>query len=276
MKSDLEELLRTTKPTIGQLVTPQPSGEPEQPAATSKLLRFILIGIAAVIVISGGIFAFLRFSAHAPQPDQTPGPTPASARLTPPAPFFAVESSRTISVEGADRPLFFRLLQDSLQELEREKTVKRIVVKIRETTGERFATPADFLRFLSATPPPLFLNQLDRTLMLFVFYEKSGPRIGFAAQTTDSGRTLSALFAWENTILSSLRPLFFNEELPGLTEEFIFEDRVYRNIDWRYLKLSQEKDLGVGYTIFPANNLLVVTMSKGLMETAINRLYDAQ
>ena len=68
--------------------------------------------------------------------------------------------------------------------------------------------------------------------------------------------------------------LFFGDEIKPLTSNF--EDRTYRNIDWRYIKLSQEKDVGFGYTVFSAGNILVVTTSKAAMEEAINRLFDAR
>jgi hypothetical protein len=65
--------------------------------------------------------------------------------------------------------------------------------------------------------------------------------------------------------------MFFDERTDTIVAPF--EDRTYRNIDWRYLKLSQAKDLGIGYGVFPASNVLIFTTGKEGAETTINRLF---
>ena len=78
--------------------------------------------------------------------------------------------------------------------------------------------------------------------------------------------------SWENSLLSDLQPLFFDQKPDVVIAPF--EDRTYRNTDWRFLKLSSEKDIGIGYTIFPAGNILILTTGKEAMETTINRLFE--
>ena len=79
---------------------------------------------------------------------------------------------------------------------------------------------------------------------------------------------------WEPLLPIAFRPFFFDEKPEGLIAPF--QDRSYRNIDWRYIKLSEEEDLGIGYAIFPAKNLLVVATSKETMEIVINRLFEGK
>ncbi len=82
------------------------------------------------------------------------------------------------------------------------------------------------------------------------------------------------MLSWEPGLLRTFTPFFFDEKVNSVIAPF--EDRTYRNIDWRYLKLSQDKDLGIAHAVFPAGNILIITMSKEAMETTINRLFDAR
>ena len=270
MKSDVQELFKTQKPSFIELVereAVQPSAKPAAKKSAINWRLWILGGAGIILLIAAGFFA--AFKLRAPEPT---GRTPLSA--APPTPFFVSETSRTISASSEDRLRIIALIEDSARESEREGTVKRILIKLKGDESERFAEPEDFFSFWRIAPPTSLLTSLKTPLMVFIHYGKDGPRLGFAGRSQDPDRTFRDILFWEPSFLRDIRPLLLGEkiELPSSS----FEDRTYRNIDWRYLKLASTTDLGIGYTIFPARNIAVFTTSKESMEAVINRLFDAR
>lgn len=234
---------------------------------------FFVVGIILVAVISAG---WWYVSGTREEPEARP------SRPSAPAPLFTTESSRTITVKHLDRLQFFRLLEDSLKEQELFGTTKRIIVKIQMPdlpTGqaggtERFATFADFVDFYRLSPPKNLAQFLGGPLMVFVYYGENGSRLGLAAKTSDSDRTMLSMFSWESSLALDFRSLFFGAQFGEITGEF--EDRTYRNIDWRFLKSPRTENLGIGYMIFPARDVLVITTSKEALEKAIDKLFEAK
>ena len=276
MKTDADELIKTTKPSLIQMVgtTPQRSVRGIiNPIQQSKKfpIRTIAIILGLIILVGAGIFISLHLlSFVSPSPQKSSG----IIRIPTPPAYFATEASRTITVKRSDRQEFFRLLNDAWHEKERQGTVKRIIIKVQDGPNERFATPQDFFDLWRITPPQELVDQAETNLMVFMYHTTSGNRLGFAVRTRDSERMFAAMYRWEPSLLAQITPLFFDERTETIVAPF--EDRTYRNIDWRYLKLSQTNDLGIGYGIFPVGNIFFFTTSKEAAETAINRIFDAQ
>lgn len=272
MKSDVDEFFKVTKPTVAQMISRREQ-EREEPAER-RPRKIILTALALTLglgVIGGGVILIMRLLPSSPDSIE-PGP---AAKLTPPAPFFATETSRTINVNVRDRTQFIRLLEDSWREKERQGTVKRIIIKIHDGPQERFATLGDFLGFWHITPPGSVLQETDPPVMVFIYYGAAGSRLGFAVRSRLPDRTLAGILSWEPALPIVFTPLFFDEKISSPLSA-VFEDRIYRNIDWRYLKLSQDRDLGIAHSIFPVGSILIFTTSKEAMETSINRLFDAR
>jgi len=271
LKSDVEEFFKTTKPSLAQIVSQEVTQAQYRYQKKEKeegLKKYYILGVvAALVLFLAGGGALFWFSLKA-RPSQT------TTKISAPSPFFATETSRTISVKAGDRLQFRRLLEDSVHERERVGTVKRIVGKIQDKTEERFISFSDFFDFWKIIPPSNLVSLVDSPIMVFIYYGSDGSRIGFAVRVRDGERAFKEFLSWESTMLGDFRPLLLNEQIGEIVA--FFEDRTFRNIDWRYFKLSQEKDLGIGYTIFPAKNILVFTASKEAMETVINRLYSAR
>lgn len=266
MRSDVQEYFKTSKPSFLDLVgqeTKLPPADFEY--GKKKKINFfpILLGFG-VLALAGTMAFFFLFSPTEPE---------VIKKLVPPAPFFATESSRTITVKATDSNSFLQLMTDSYEETERRGTMKKISIKLEDKDGQRFAEFKDLTRLYRMTPPAPLLDRFNSPVMTFFFSGNDGNRFGLAVRTKDSDRTFLDMLSWESSVFLDMRPLFFNE-LPDSTLGS-FEDRIYRNIDWRYQKLSSTKDLGIAYAIFPAKNLLVITTSKELMETVINRLFDS-
>lgn len=271
MRSDAEELFKTTKPSLLQMIGTQqrPAAAPQGKPSRAPLA--LVFGIVLLAGIGGGAYFLIsRMSAR------TGGATPApsvAVRAVPP-PYFATEASRTITVKKQDRAEFLRLMEDSWREEEREATVKRLIVMLQDGPQEYPATLGDFFEMWRITPPAALTARLDQNLMVFLYQGKTGNRLGLAVRTREPERTFADMLSWEPALLAGLSQFFFDERSDTVVAPF--EDRTYRNIDWRYLKLSQERDLGIGYAVFPVGNIFVLTVGKEGMETAINRLFDAR
>lgn len=275
MKTDAEEFLKTTKPSLAQMAGTAPQATLRAPSSSPprKLqVRMVAIVFGILALLGAGAFLFVRIlsSVSSPATKRPAGIT----RVLPPPAYFASETSRTITVKRSDRQEFFRLINDAWHEKERQGTVKRIIIKVQDGPNERFATLQDFFDLWRIAPPQELIDQADPNLMVFIYYEASGSRLGIAVHARDSERMFAAMFRWEPSLLAQVTPLFFDERTETIVAPF--EDRTYRNIDWRYLKLSQNKDLGIGYGIFSVNNVFFLTTSKETAETTINRLFDAR
>jgi len=274
MKTDAEELIKTTKPSLIQtLGREQRPFTPTVGAARKLPIRLIAVIIVIVLALGGGALLLMRGVSLV----STPAKNQTGAVLTraaPPPAYFATETSRTISVKKKDRGEFLRLMNDAWHEKEREGTVKRILIKVQDGPNERFATLTDFFELWRIAPPQELLDLADRNLMVFMYAGAGGNRLGLAVRARDTERMFAAMLRWEPSLLAQITSLFFDERADTIVVPF--EDRTYRNIDWRYLKLSQNKDLGIGYAVFPAGNMFLFTTSKESMETSVNRLFDAR
>ena len=275
MRSDAEELFKTAKPSLIQMIgrePPAPAPPPHHPRKTRYAAA--AIGLLVLAATLGAGFLYLeRNSSSAPKNQARTSPGVVQ-RVTAPPPYFATETSRTITVKKQDRSQFLQLIEDSWKEKEREGTVKRIIINLQDGPQERNATLRDFFELWRITPPAAMTERLDPDLMVFIYYGQAGARMGFAVRTREPERTFADMLTWEPSLLSGITQFFFDERPETVIAPF--EDRTWRNIDWRYLKLSQERDLGTGYTVFPVGNILIFTTSKDAMETIINRLFDAR
>lgn len=284
MKSDLEELTQRTKrpPELAaaeeivkksqayklaiETENYRPSFAKNHGWPKGKILLPAISSIILLSILGVGFYLLPKGDSGTPAYQTS---TPAALPLPQ---LFATETSETITIKTGDGAGLLKSLQELTKKEEREGTVKRVTVKISGEPTERLLGLRDFFETLKIEPPPRFVEHLETQTMIFVFYGSEGWRVGFAVKTKDINRALRDLFIWEPTLISSLGSLFFDSER-DLTEGK-FEDRIYRNIDWRFLKVSSQEDLGIAYTVFPANNILVLATSKAALETIINRLFD--
>lgn len=269
MKSDVERLFKTAPPSVSQMITKQ---APIDAAVKKHLIGariYLLLGIVVVLLlITASTAYYFR---------ETLFPPPVSIEIRkaiPPAAFFATENSRTIETTRRDEQKFLDFMSDAMKEFERDGTMKHILFRLSDTPDQHFITLSDFFDFYHIVPPESFLKRFDSPLMMFVYTSSGATRLGLGTHTTDPSHALRDLLDWEPKMITALKPLLFGVPIAPLSP--VFEDRTYRNIDWRYLKLSSTEDIGIGYTIFPAGNILIIATSRTSMETAINRLFDAR
>lgn len=292
MGSDIDALLKASRPTVSQMITketPRPEYQVSGISKQRRNIKGILVIIFGVVLIGGliggGVWYFLltaptvpseqRVGAGTPVPQGAPQSMPVPAPVPPPQPLFQTDASRTITIPDNDRSVFIKLVTDTLQEPERPGTIRRILIKLQKGQNEHYASITEFFDLWRITPRQNFLQNIDPVFMFFVYYGSDGPTMGFATKTRDPNRTLGDIFFWEQSLISDLTPFFFQAQIKQ-PDPPLFEDRTSFNTDWRYIKLSSQKDLGIGYMIFQANRLVVFTTGKTAMESIIKRFYGTQ
>lgn len=271
MKSDMEAMLRGREVAGPEKITITKEGgttsdtKPTAPRSEKKNIFLVALGVMILFMVAAFGYRFLLVK----QPDDMKKP------LIPPPPFFAIESSQTITIkvntQESLKPV--ELLVDAAREKERVGAIKRLILVLQEATQERFIELNDLFNLLSIETPTFFFNPIASPLMTFIYYGSDGPRFGLLVKTSDVERAFSNMLGWDNESPTRLKPLLLNEVTESKDQNF--EDRTYRNIGWRFLKLSPGLDLGIGYTVFPAGRYLLITTSKESMEKIIDRLFDA-
>lgn len=282
MKTDIQGLFKEAKPSLMQIIEQEGRTMPQNGLHAPRRHGFRFIHLVLIIVFLSAAFGaaaylfpgiFPRTFPWATTSTETPKPT-FSAEPTPPNVIFATEKTVTLTVTG-DRMLFL----DQVSALvgittEREGTIKRILIKLEGEPQSRYATPTDAFNLWRVVPPARFLERVNPTLETVIYHDKDGGRFAMILHTRDASRTLADFIAWERTMVPDLAPLLFDEIVTATTTTF--QDTTYRNIDWRFISLSKTEDLGIGYTIFPAQNYVVITTGRRAMEGIIDRLYDAR
>ncbi|TSC68359.1 MAG: hypothetical protein G01um101466_482 [Parcubacteria group bacterium Gr01-1014_66] len=206
------------------------------------------------------------FSAHPP-----------SRILTAPPSLFSTEYETTLLLMPDERPGFLTDLEQIMRQKEADGTTRRIIigrinVNESEITKAVPMTLTDFFFFWRISPPPRFLENIEEPFMSFVTFHDHQSTFGLAMRIKDMDHTVGDMRLWENTLARDLDPfLFQNYPDPGLASVFI--NRSYRNIDWRFLPLAVQQDLGIGYAFFPAQRLLIITFRENAMERVIDRLF---
>ncbi len=269
MKADVEELFRTTKPSLLQMIGRGPDVpimRTRHAESSGNKIVLVAAGIILLLLAIGavGFFYVYFFPSSVVSPAHPPS-------LTLPPTFFKVEKTQIIIGSLKNRTALIQLIEDAVKSKEPEGFVKYIPIKLEEGILEHFATIDDFFSLWRMNPPHELLLVLEKPVMPYIYYSQDGPRFGFAVKVKDFDRAFRSLLTWESSLLTNFTPLFINEE-PSVTVA-PFENRTYRNIDWRFLKLSQTKDLGIGYALFPAGNIIFFVTGQEATETIISRLY---
>lgn len=267
MKSDVSEFLASTKPSLIQMLTSQVEAErapqEEYPKTASFMKTLGLLGILLALG-AGGYLGYRYF-----QPSE-----PGEAGTLIPQPFFSVDKSVTIEYRGPAANLAGKIAENS-RLAERQGTLKRLVVL--GTSGDKSKAfqlnTEDFLKAAAIEMPPGISAALSNPTMPVYYWGKSGSRLALIIKTSDPERALEALLRGESGLAGQWANLFLGE-MP--TVRIVpFEDRVYKNINYRILPLDAERDLQIVYGIFAAKNYLIITTSEEAFKIILNRLFQA-
>jgi len=271
MKSDVSEYFKKSKPSLTKLVGMEVAENPPERTSKRKQKTFLVAGaVVGIFLLSALAFFFLGGNAFK---NGEEGILP--ARPDEPLPLFAVENSRTIEADTANQLSFLRLIEGVARTKGRRETFEHLILKLHDGPQERFATLTDFFTLYRIEPPPNTFTYAEGPVMLFFYHDADAENhFGFATKSRDPERTLRDLLIWESSLAGDILSLFFTQNPePART---MFEDRTYRNIDWRFLSLSQENDLGIGHVVFLAKNVVVLTTSEAAMKKVIDRLFDSR
>lgn len=267
MHSDTELLLREKKFSLGDLVRTRaveplvPGTKREQPAVL--LLSAVLIAAA----LGGGIWwgiNFFKNPAQAPPPPQSGLPTSTSSPSA-----FPIDQTRTIRAETAQTDAFLRLVREVAEEPGADRAITKIAVTLQDGPNERPTSVSDIFDFYRINSPEGFVQKIVSLPILFVHRKDGTPRLGIAFQIRERDRAFADMLSWENAMPNAFRLFFFDDPPPGPAGAF--SDRTFRNIDWRFLPVSEDQDRGLGYAILPTQNLLVIATSRSTMEEVITR-----
>ncbi len=261
MESDL--LRYAKKPPAPLPLAPQPA-----PVKTLRATMpiFVLLGTLVIVLGTGAYLSRSYYSLL------FTGGTPIVKRPEPPAPFFGVETTQTLTITGGNKNEFSSLLKTAFAASERRGTFKRVIVGIKTETEDRYADLKDLFSLFNIPPPSLFFTPIEKQLMTFAYYGNDGPHFGFAVVTNDRERVLAAMARWEETLPTDFLPLFLDASI--LPEPGVFEEYVYRNTTYKFLPAPQDQSRGIAYMVFPAGKYLIVTTSRESMERAIERLFS--
>lgn len=265
MRSDVSEFLKTSKPSLVSLLARQAEASQPQSARHGETLplKFIALGIGALLVIIGGAIIFLKFSA-AP-------PVPAAPEAAAPPPDIFYEETDEITVVPARRDLL-----DALKKAGRAArpagSFTRLVVRIKTRDSSPLLDLREFLNLLGAKAPPDFTDGVSGPPQFFIHQGNSGYRLGVIVEAKNPARAMQGLLSWEPSMERDLEALF---SVPPPADLKPFRDLTYRNIDFRYHNPEAGQDGGIGYLYFPAKRRIIIATSEESLRLVIQRLFAA-
>ena len=280
MKSDVAEFLKKTKPSLVSLLVKQTQADKarltgqggyageESGGHWLMKLALVLVGMA---LAAGGVFAVYIYLQKNKSLPPSPKPTSGGA----PAALIFFEDVAEPTVAGERRELL-TILDDAGKENQPVGTFRRLVMRTRNGSGGNAVMGlGEFFRMAAAgNPPRNFLETAKGLPQFFIYRQSSGPRFGIMFETADPEKTLQALRFWEPAMQSDLEAFFLGNPPPASFNGF--QDLIYKNLDFRYLKISPDNDAGLGYLYFPARRLIIISTSEESLRLVINRLFESR
>lgn len=260
MGSDVEDLFKQDEATIAGAISQEVLERRHAEALGQSTSRKILLPVLIVMLLSAvGIGVYFLIEEG---PDTAYGiRTPSTVK-----PFFSID--RTEDISAFQLSVIARQIEHLAEKRETANTITHVSIKL----NNKPVTLYDILRLYTIDIPAKLVPTFRASpVMTFIHHEPSGNSIGFVFETPEPERALVQMLGWEAKIAFDFRPLFFGKNIEHLRA---FEDRTYRNIDWRGVTLASREDVAVGYGIFSARNLFLITTSESSMRTVIDRLLD--
>lgn len=265
MKSDVSEFLKTSKPSLISVLARQTQWDEYRGEKAKLGWRKILAAFLAAGVIAAGIATFyFQFA-------RRETPTIVDKSIVPPSLIF-FEDAKEINI-GKTR----RELTAALAALRRSQgttgSLNRLVVTVKNDTGaKQVIESGEFFGLASGGEPPAFSENISAPPQFFIYLQNSGPSFGMLMEARNPPRALQDLLAEEPALQQKLQFMFLGSPPPPALEPF--KDMTYKNIDFRFLDMDSSRELGIGYTHFPAKRLIVITTSLKAMRLTIDRLFE--
>ena len=269
MRSDVSEFLKTSKASQLSILIEEVKKErpPTEPARnrTRQLKIALLIFLVAAALAGGLSLYFFWIGSNAPPPP---------IRESTPRGFIVFDVTQEITL--APTPGEFRkVLLEARHSPEPVGSFRRLVIRSQNPAGASVVIGmAESLRRLEVRAPAGFLGSVTSAPQFFTYQGALGPRFGILAEVASQARAWEALLGWEPSLQNDLEPFFLGEEVALSFQPF--EDKTYRNIDFRYLALDPAQSRGIGYLYFPARHLIIIATSDETIRKIIDRLFESR
>ena len=266
MHSDVSEFLATTKPSLVSLLVRQAQWE-EYHSSPRPTHRQMAVGALALGLGLAIAVLFLIWSVRGPGRG---GPQPGSGASSP---FLAYDSTETITVaEGNER--FIAAINAIGQSRHSAGAFERLDFRLQTLSGRKEPLAlAAFLDLALIRLPAAVAENAAGSPQFFRYQAASSVDFGIAVELQNAGHALASLRAAEPSLARDLQPLFLGVTPPPTLAPF--ENRTYRNIDFRYLPMDAEGKRGIGYVYLSAKRLLIMTTSADAMNHVIERAFEA-
>ncbi|MBI3627422.1 MAG: hypothetical protein HY220_01545 [Candidatus Sungbacteria bacterium] len=270
MKSDISQFLKETKPSLVQMLSSQVESE-RHPKKRTNLNWGRWIGIGLISLIMAGILVLAGYLIYQKIIAATGHEASAPVSL----PFFSIDRTSEISVTSDFNFNLISKIQDAaLGDAPPGFLTRLVLIDQRNGSPMGSLSGVDFFKLVHINAPFGFLSALDGPIMPILFRSVTGKsQLGLIIKTTDASRALQALFSAEGHLAADWSGLFVSGQPP--TSILPFQDRTYRNINYRILPLDAGGDIQLIYGLFPAKNYIIITTSEESFEIIISRLYQA-
>ncbi len=269
LRSDIARFLKSDKaPSIASIIASREAlAKPAAPSGRrTKLWLLASIGFGiGLVALSAGIISYRRGG-------ETRAPVSRAPEIShPPLIFFESQAERTIALDPAELSAWL----EAGTRRPGATGMLRLVTLVREAGGRAHPlAPAELFALIGVSPPAGFGASLGVRVEFFTAFETNGPRLGMLVETQNPARTFEGLLIWEPSLTRDLELLFGGRTPPPSFGPF--QDKTYRNVDFRYLVLDPAEDLGIGYLVFPGKKLLAIATSESSLHTIIDRLFQAR
>ncbi|MBI2097095.1 MAG: hypothetical protein HYT40_03035 [Candidatus Sungbacteria bacterium] len=272
MKSDVSEFLANTKPSLIKMLSTQieeermnrPTRRNFASDYAGKIGAAIAVLVAIGVLAAGGYAAFRFFQ-------KTPSQR---GNVLVPQPFFRTELSDTVAIPEIRNGALEPILKERAAITDPGAVMKRLIAMTENADGTVRAISAnEFLVTAGISASTVLTKTFYGPAMPLYFKSNRGVRFAVLLQTSDADRARSELLHDETNLAFKWSVIFLNQtpEIKILP----YEDRIYRNINYRIIPLEPVNDLQLVYGIFPAKNYLIVAASEETFQVIVNRLFEA-
>ncbi|MEK7636617.1 MAG: hypothetical protein AAB362_02925 [Patescibacteria group bacterium] len=277
MKSDVDELFHEKKETVISAIAKETLIEPKEAqkkdGAQTKKLNLLIVAVLSALFLIGSSGAYYYFFSSSSKKIAVPQK---KQGILVPRPFFSMEKSRNIIVNTPDIGNFNNTLAIIRNDHERDGTIKRIVLIMRDgEENERVGLLKDFLNASGITLPQNLEETLINDINFFLYYQNdTSVHPGLIIPIVNELKAFRALVDHEAEFFTIWKNLY-NEPSAKLGSVLAFEDITYRNIDIRRMQFAQKEDFGFYYAIFKSKKYLIIATSFEEIKIIIDRLFDA-
>lgn len=230
---------------FGQPYTPKQSG--------AKFIIATIIILASIGIISAGVYLYVKDS----------GPAPKQSLIIPRS-MLNVQKTEIVKAKNGDRTDLLEKLRAVRSDKSSERDFVHTPIVLYDFSTEEFvASPLDFFSTLLIDPPSDLVSNFGNAWSAYTY---SGDLI-FIFEIKNRLDVIGAMLSWEKTLPRAFEPLLGATDLVAP----LFEDSIIKNVDARIVRLSQEKNTSLGYSIVLGKYLIIAT-SESSLEAVMERV----